>query len=591
MVTKKITVGGTGIKLSHDADVEKLLDRKGVQCLVDSDGDEIFGFESLEDGGTYTLGPPKQQQQQQLITGRPPLAFYGLSFDYKNPHASSGKPHIHYGLEDFPLKRIKPFVPERLDVPLERYFHVLREYDQGIIYYSRELHLQIKIEQLISDVIRSCKYDLRTDTESSLNGLKVDIGVLHNSNRQICGTTEVKQPFRPNHRPADAEPMTHPKVVAQVASQMIPLRTLYGLQEVYGILTTYKEWRFFKYELEEGDEAITKINDLKLSDPQDNSQVVDTNPLKTPQKSARPRRTSPPMSPKPCTEEECHAEEEVENEKTLAAALTAPLKRGTLYVSDVVPAGRPALEMLAWILKKMSESKVTPVKPHEREFLYVVRKGDTLGGYERLRHSRDEYKGRMPNSSNTKLYLLETLGHGDHGRVYRAMSKNLNLCVLKFFVTNQDALDTSGAQTELSSGQAARKAADYWNKAYEGWLPQATYGKWGGGDAIVMPDLEKMSIAVHAEEVMGKLECTMQSRFYDKGIWHGDPAWRNVALVRDAHANITKVCMIDLEPERMMELSANDSAWKQDFSAMWKEFKTNLEHNWKDFVEGEMSSM
>ena len=102
--------------------------------------------------------------------------------------------------------------------------------------------------------------------------------------------------------------------------------------------------------------------------------------------------------------------------------------------------------------------------------------------------------------------------------------------------------------------------------------------------------MEKMSIAVDAEEVFEKLEHTMQSRFYDNGIWHGDPAWRNVALVRDANEKITKVCMIDLEPQRMMELSSDDSARKQEFSAMWEEFKTNLENDWKDFVEGEMSS-
>jgi len=27
---------------------------------------KIHGFESLDDGGTYTLGPPMQQQQQQV---------------------------------------------------------------------------------------------------------------------------------------------------------------------------------------------------------------------------------------------------------------------------------------------------------------------------------------------------------------------------------------------------------------------------------------------------------------------------------------------------------------------------------------------
>ena len=39
----------------------------------------------------------------------------------------------------------------------------------------------------------------------------------------------------------------------------------------------------------------------------------------------------------------------------------------------------------------------------------------------------------------------------------------------------------------------------------------------------------------------------------------------------------------------LMELSAN-SSWEQEFSAMWDEFKTNLQQNRKAFVEGETSS-
>ena len=37
---------------------------KNVQCLIDSDGDQIVGFESLERDGTYKLGPPVQQMFQ-----------------------------------------------------------------------------------------------------------------------------------------------------------------------------------------------------------------------------------------------------------------------------------------------------------------------------------------------------------------------------------------------------------------------------------------------------------------------------------------------------------------------------------------------
>ena len=69
MAPIKITVEGVGVKLGSDAALDKWLDRKGIRCLLDGDGDEIVDIESLVDGGTYTLGPPIQQQV------RNPLSF------------------------------------------------------------------------------------------------------------------------------------------------------------------------------------------------------------------------------------------------------------------------------------------------------------------------------------------------------------------------------------------------------------------------------------------------------------------------------------------------------------------------------------
>ena len=69
---KKITVHGVGgVKLSSDAEFDKWLSKKGVECLLDHDGDEVVGFASLVDGGTYTLGP---QPSLQLLNSRPPLS-------------------------------------------------------------------------------------------------------------------------------------------------------------------------------------------------------------------------------------------------------------------------------------------------------------------------------------------------------------------------------------------------------------------------------------------------------------------------------------------------------------------------------------
>jgi hypothetical protein len=69
--------------------------------------------------------------------------------------------------------------------------------------------------------------------EAALNGLRLDIRMHHTSNNAVCGTMEVKQ-------------RSHAKVVTQVLSQMIPLHTMYGVRNVYAILSTYSSWRFFR---------------------------------------------------------------------------------------------------------------------------------------------------------------------------------------------------------------------------------------------------------------------------------------------------------------------------------------------------------
>lgn len=58
MTTKKITVDTVGgVKLSTDAGLDKWLENKKVQCLIDSEGDEVVDFDSLVHGGKYKLGP------------------------------------------------------------------------------------------------------------------------------------------------------------------------------------------------------------------------------------------------------------------------------------------------------------------------------------------------------------------------------------------------------------------------------------------------------------------------------------------------------------------------------------------------------
>lgn len=74
MVSKTITVVDASNsehkkRLSNEHGYRNLISGFGVACLKDGDGVELEDFESLVDDGKYTLGPPPQQQPEQVSSG------------------------------------------------------------------------------------------------------------------------------------------------------------------------------------------------------------------------------------------------------------------------------------------------------------------------------------------------------------------------------------------------------------------------------------------------------------------------------------------------------------------------------------------
>ena len=68
MARKTITVvdasgGESKAMLSNEGEYTRLLARRGVESLIDNEDCVIEDFESLEDGGRYTLGQPQRQRE------------------------------------------------------------------------------------------------------------------------------------------------------------------------------------------------------------------------------------------------------------------------------------------------------------------------------------------------------------------------------------------------------------------------------------------------------------------------------------------------------------------------------------------------
>jgi hypothetical protein len=256
--------------------------------------------------------------------------------------------------------------------------------EDGKVYYTRELHVQVHPQKVVDDVVRSCGYGLPTETEAAFNGLKVDIGIIRNQSDEICGTLEVKQPKRENQKqPSDEDPMTHPKVMTRIVSQMIPLHTIYGVEHVYGILSTYSSWHFFKWvpecvESDDIDESNKEAGGISMEEE---------DAFCTPQKSKselrdeKTTRKSPPMSPSPY-QDVGQVEEDNEQEEEEDSTIRN-IKRGTLYASSVMKSekdGPKVLRVLAWVLGEMAASPIHHKLAYERDLLYVVQKDDAVGG-------------------------------------------------------------------------------------------------------------------------------------------------------------------------------------------------------------------
>jgi len=63
--TMRIIVEGIGLDLGSREDLNDFLKSEGIKCLLQNGIRQ--GYDRLVDGGTYTLGPPIQQQQQQQL--------------------------------------------------------------------------------------------------------------------------------------------------------------------------------------------------------------------------------------------------------------------------------------------------------------------------------------------------------------------------------------------------------------------------------------------------------------------------------------------------------------------------------------------
>ena len=145
MAPKRITVGDRKVRLEEQVDLLKFLDDEKRKSLIDNEGYEILNFKSLEDRGTYTFGPPHQQQRQRTppsspSSGKIPSTVVDLLERFKGKPLTA--PEIDYALNEF-----RHYVDEIVNASTER----KREQIASSLWIRLSLRIRTRTRLLLKD--------------------------------------------------------------------------------------------------------------------------------------------------------------------------------------------------------------------------------------------------------------------------------------------------------------------------------------------------------------------------------------------------------------------------------------------------------
>jgi len=319
-------------------------------------------------------------------------------------------------------------------------------------------------------------------------------------------------------------PMEDKKVIGQLFDYMQIVRMFFGVRFVFGILSTYDEWR------------IVWLRDAKIL--------------------ARATGTPTPLQPKPPQIVLDDENDDVTIFKRIPGAandfvdappgkvetkLPSPKKR-KCYVSKVYLRSDPELILaLATVVRKMFESPIDVPRFLSGKRLYEKLDGNNARWVPRpfsaLRLG--EYGG-----NSAELFVLHIFGSGGgDGRACLAADKDGRCCVIKFHRPIYD-------HAALDSKAICEKEAAAWRTVWE--LPSVARCE-GTRWAVVMKYVRVFSSRLDAEK-SGVSQNTVQAavdRVVSCGYEHTDLKWSHVGAYIDG--DCLRIVFIDLSPTRFVQ--------------------------------------
>lgn len=225
-------------KVIHQEDFKAKLSRFAAQYFVDEHDFAVDHFDALADGGTYTLGPLQQQEQQQRQSifshGLPEMGPLSESTCFtSNPSVPTDEQHAPATMKIAPFAVLSDL--KEPGFPADNIWNRITE--KGHLGgFASENGVNKFVERVLMDVIDAIgvkgAITIREEVEVMRN--RPDFMVILVKGHPV-GTIEGKQP-------GDVA-MTHPNILGEVYDQLQHLHSIFRVDIPFAILTSYDQWR------------------------------------------------------------------------------------------------------------------------------------------------------------------------------------------------------------------------------------------------------------------------------------------------------------------------------------------------------------